>query len=114
MPENKEIINRGGKEEKFKKEILIDLKEDRDLPKEVQSWFEKLERTAPKQIDDDVTGQPLLTPANPINPKIVMPITRRKFVEGFKQTIEEASRWLSEFLFRIIKIKKGEVKFKEE
>lgn len=115
MIESKEISVGKIEEQKRKSEILIDLREkEGELPLEVDAWLRKIEKVQPKQIDDDQTGQPLLTPTSPVSPVIIIPISRKKFAEGFKAGIEEATRWLSEFVFRMIKIKKGGVKFKEE
>lgn len=84
------------------------------IPREIKTWMEKVEAASPpqpQQINDD-SGQPILTPTAPQNPKIVLPITKSTFVKGFKKTFTDAGRWLSVFFFRFIKIKKGEVTFK--
>lgn len=86
------------------------------IPREIKTWMEKVEAsssTQPQQVNDD-TGQPLLTPIAPQDPKIVLPVTRSAFVGGFKKTFVDASRWLSIFLFRFIKIKKGNITFKSD
>jgi hypothetical protein len=85
------------------------------IPREIKTWMEKVEASSiqPQQINDD-SGQPLLTPINPQDPKIVLPITRASFIGGFKKTFTEAGRWLSVFFFRLIKIKKGNVTFKSD
>lgn len=86
------------------------------IPREVKTWMEKLEQASnsqPQDVNDDA-GQPLLTPVSPVNPKIALPVTRSTFVSGFKKTWLEAGRWLSVFLFRFIKIKKGNVTFKTD
>ena len=77
--------------------------------------MEKIEQSQiPTQTVNDSSGQPILAPTAPVNPKIILPVTRKTFVQGFKKAIEEAGRWLSIFILRLIKIKKGNVKFKEE
>jgi len=84
------------------------------IRRDIKTWMEKVEQASssqPQQVNDD-SGQPLLTPTAPQNPKIVLPITRSTFVKGFKKTFTEAGRWLSVFFFRFIKMKKGEVTFK--
>ena len=86
------------------------------IPREIKTWMEKVEAsssTQPQQVNDD-TGQPLLTPVAPQDPKIVLPVTRSTFVGGFKKTFVDAGHWLSIFLFRFIKIKKGNVTFKSD
>ena len=86
------------------------------IPREVKTWMEKVEQASssqPQQVNDD-SGQPLLTSTTPQDPKILLPVTRSTFVNGFKKTWVDAGRWLSVFLFRFIKIKKGNVSFKTD
>lgn len=89
--------------------------ESHQVPREVESWLHKLETdpTQMKTVSDD-KGQPLLQSTNPQNPKITLPTTRNTFVNGFKKKVNEAGKWLSTFVLRMIKIKGGQVKFKEE
>ncbi|MFA5025180.1 MAG: hypothetical protein WC503_01555 [Candidatus Shapirobacteria bacterium] len=86
------------------------------IPREIKTWMEKVEQASssqPQQVNDD-SGQPLLTPIAPQDPKVVLPISRNTFVGGFKKTWLDAGRWLSVFIFRFIKIKKGDVTFKSD
>ena len=97
-------------------EGLVDLKKDIIIPREVQSWMEKVEQdptiSAQNQIkgDDDSVLQPIA----PAVVKIVLPTSKRVFSEGFNKTVGDAGRWLSEFVFRLVKKNKGNVKFNEE
>ena len=84
------------------------------LPHEVKSWMEKIEEDPGQQVVNDNSGQPIMQPVAPTDPRIVLPITRKKFVEGFKKKIDEAGKWLSTFLFKVIKLKRGKIKFQEE
>ena len=96
--------------------VLTDVRETTPrVPHEVKSWMQKIEEDPGqmKTVHDD-SGQPVLVPTPNQNPKVVLPITREKFVEGFKKTVNDASRWLSGFLLKLIKKKKGNVKFKLE
>lgn len=115
MAESKEKLT---PEAEIKPEIEIKdlekIREEEKLPPEVETWMRKVEKAKTTTVTDDRTGQPILTPSQPVSPKIVLPVTRKTFAAGFKKTIEEAGRWLSTFILRLIKIKKGEVKFKEE
>jgi len=97
-------------------EGLQDIRETQArVPPEVKSWMRKIEEDPGqmKTVHDD-NGQPVLVPTPNQNPKVVLPITREKFVEGFKKSINEAGRWLSGFLLKLIKKRKGNVKFKQE
>lgn len=85
------------------------------VPPEVKTWMQKIEEDPGqmKTVHDD-SGQPVLTPTPNQNPKIVLPISRAKFVAGFKKKVDEAGRWLSGFLLKLIKKNQGNVKFKQE
>lgn len=95
---------------------ITDLKEGENLVvrQDVKKWIEKIEEDMTTQVVNDISGQPILQPAAPQNPKIQLPITRKTFVNGFTKKMEAAGRWLSAFILRFIKIKKGEVKFKTD
>ena len=84
------------------------------LPREIKTWMEKVEEssTTNQTFVNDDQGQPILSPSAPVNPKIVLPITRSTFLTGFKKSFQDAGRWLSVFFLRFIKIKKGNVIFK--
>jgi len=124
MAENKEIINNqneqfGNQQNEKPVEIMRDLQKDREVfvPREVKSWMEKVEQETnsndnQKQDNgnnDDSVLQPIAK-----TPKIVLPTDKKVFSEGFNKTMGDAGRWLSEFMFRLIKKNKGNVKFKEE
>jgi len=124
MAENKEIINNqneqfGNQQTEKPVEIMRDLQKDREVfvPREVKSWMEKVEQETnsddnQKQDNgnnDDSVLQPIAK-----TPKIILPTDKKVFSEGFNKTMGDAGRWLSEFMFRLIKKNKGNVKFKEE
>jgi hypothetical protein len=120
MPETKERNKEISNDQIETKSVLVDIGREKisnePIPREIKTWMEKVEQASssqPRQVNDD-TGQPLLTPTSPQDPKIILPVTRKSFVAGFKKTWLDASRWLSVFLFRFIKIKKGNVTFKND
>lgn len=83
------------------------------IPREIKTWMEKVEQastTQPNTINDD--GQVMPTSSTSQDPQIILPVTRKSFIVGFKKTWLDAGRWLSSFWFRFIKIKKGNVTFK--
>lgn len=94
-----------------KTEGIVDLDELRkaEVPPGVETWM----RASTKQAGK-AGGVVTLTPTGQTSPKVKVPTTRRGFLSGFKKKISEAGRWLSAFIFRLIKMKKGEVEFKEE
>jgi hypothetical protein len=110
----------GQKEEEIKKTGEMGDVRGRDLdklPHEVESWMTRVEKKGSgdvKQINDD-QGQPILTSvSNDDDINLKLPVTRTVFSNGFSLAVNKAGRWLSEFLFRWIKMKKNKVKFMEE
>ncbi|KKR68455.1 MAG: hypothetical protein UU09_C0008G0006 [Microgenomates group bacterium GW2011_GWA2_40_6] len=93
--------------------IDVDSAKETLVPREIKSWMEKVEEvtTAAPQVNDD-TGQPLLSSSPSPSPKVTLPITRATFLVGFQKTVSDAGHWLSRFILRLIKIKKGQVIFK--
>jgi len=97
---------------------IVDISRDsvnrEPIPREIKTWMEKVEEasTTTQSVVNDDQGQPILTPSAPTNPKIVLPLTRQTFLSGFKKSFQDAGRWLSVFFLRFIKIKKGNVTFK--
>ena len=117
MAERKERLEVQGVEVKQEPKMVdVETAARAPLPREVETWMEKVEKdqTAQQTVTDDTTGQPVMTPVAPVDPKIELPVTRQTFVSGFGKAITEAGKWLSVFIFRMIKIKKGKVKFKDE
>lgn len=103
--------------ENLNKIILTEVGKDikQRVPQEIETWLQKIEKIQPqKTIIDDSTGKPVLTPSISTNDICHVPITQNNFIGGFKQTIADAGRWLSFFILRLIKLKKGVIKFKEE
>jgi hypothetical protein len=122
MPEIKEIPNEKELphtpvEIKNRTSEITDLKQEAPVPREVKTWMEKLEEdpslnqnnSNPKGDDDSI-----LKPIAPAVTKITLPTNRISFTNGFSKPIDQAWRWLSEFVLRIIKKNQGRVKFKEE
>ena len=117
MAENKEIINQTSEsiKETGEMEDVQSREKTEKVSPEIDNWLKRVEKVPAKmKTVTDVNGQPLLQPASSQKPVIILPITRSKFIAGFKKTIGEAGRWLSTFILRFIKIKNGEVKFKEK
>lgn len=122
MPESKEKIqelsNKIQESEIRKQEQktgLTDVEAGVNVPPEVQSWLHKIEMdpASQKTVTDD-SGKPVLQPTQQSDDtRIKIRTTKTKFADGFKKGVEEAGRWLSTFVFRLIKIKKGKVKFEE-
>ncbi len=77
-----------------------------EIPKEVEPLVEKLEKedVALTQPVADDAGQPLVSPAAPQQPQIVLPLTSSQYAFGLKQKVSCSIRWLSEWCFRLVKI----------
>ena len=124
MPENKETVadNNIKQENEINKldtsVEMVDLEKNREVtvPREVKSWMEKIELDPQQQNNNqnsNTNDDSGLQPLNSIK-KVVLPATKKNFSTGFSKTLFDAGRWLSEFILRIIKKNKGNVKFKEE
>jgi hypothetical protein len=118
MAERKEISNEIPVTRIEQDTNIVDVQkraEKHEIPREVETWLQKLEvdPTQQKIVNDD-NGQPLLQIPASQDPRIKLPTTRASFAAGFKKSLSEAGRWLSTFVFRLIKIKSGKVKFEEE
>ena len=120
MAENKERLIIENQNEQIEKPIegMVDLEKNREVivPREVQNWMEKVEQDPDlnKQQQTDENNDSVLQPIATTVTKIVLPTDKKVFAEGFNKTVGDAGRWLSEFVFRLIKKNKGNVKFNEE
>ena len=114
------IVETEGVETK-KTAVMVDVQDrkEKGLPPEVENWMQKMEKQGGsnlQQISDD-KGQVVLTKVGDDDDdedKVKLPVSRKTFSTGFALAVNKAGRWLSEFLFRLIKIKKGKVEFKKD
>lgn len=111
---NNQTVEKGGRRETTK---IIDRLVPRDkTDHEVESWLSKIEKD-PQQIQDQQMGNTttnLQAVAQKADGLYQVPVTRKSFVDGFKESLDEAARWLSVFILRIVKKKQGKVKFRQE
>jgi len=125
MAENKEMFldkEIGNKTEPKKiTPELVDIQRNREavVPREVKSWMEKIENDDTNTDDQQQNttkgdDDSILKPIAPTVKQIILPTDKSTFKTGFGKAISDAGRWLSEFVLRIIKRSKGNVKFKEE
>lgn len=119
MAKNKERLIET--EEKRLSEQLQNRKQEVEIPKEAMYWLERARKNDDpsnsnnqKTVTDPQNGQKVLKPAAPTNPKVVLPVSRKGLAKGLKKQVNSAARWLSVFVLRLIKSKKGEVVFPEE
>jgi len=94
--------------------ILRQEAEEVEIPKEVESWLEKIEKKeakVPKVTDDQ--GQMIIKATEEEEIKVVLPMSKKQFAVGLKEKTGKATRWLAEQCFRLIKIYKGKVRFKK-
>ena len=94
---------------------MVDVAPRPHVPENVKTWLEKIEES-PGMANpiSDPDGQPMMKTAAPEDPRIILPTSRENFLEGFAKKMDDAGKWLSTFLLRVIKMKGGKVKFKEE
>ncbi len=100
-------------------EGLVDIAERRKpgVPKEVESWLKKLERDpeiSPSQKSDPGTGAQVAQIKQGIREKIKLGVKKSTFVAGFSQSVANVARWLSTFIFRLIKKHDRNVEFDKE
>jgi len=113
---NIEINSNNSLNKEVLKPDLVDLSKGREamVPREVKNWMQKLEEDPdlndPTQNNDDNALQSI----SPAVTKISLPTDRKTFTDGFSKPMDQAWRWLSEFVLRIVKQNQGRVKFKEE
>jgi len=107
------LIQQPEKESNISQENLISARETSPkVSPELKTWLEKVEED-PGMINpipraSDTQSMQTQTP------KVQLSVTRTTFLNGFRQTIGDAGKWLSTFILRVIKLKEGRVKFKEE
>ena len=99
-----------------RKTEITDLKEKVIIPRKIKNWIEELEEDPNLNKGNKIQGDDdsVLKPITPAVTKIILPTNRTSFTNGFTKPVDQAWRWLSEFVLRIIKKNQGKVKFKEE
>ena len=115
MAERKEVFEQT-KQEKIRRseervESLVDVTKSREveIPREIKSWMQKVEEGPSKLASNGPSGTTATS-----DEIYQLPVSKRKFVSGFKKSLEDVTRWLSVFVLRVIKKKQGKVKFREE
>jgi len=93
---------------------LVDQKPEAMVPRELKSFLQKIEEVPQATPTFDPSGQPQLSSTTPTNPKIIIPVTRTTFIDGFKKGFDDVGLWLSRFFFREIKLKESNISFKPD
>lgn len=124
MPENRERISPSETVSPQPKgletvPVMVDLQKEKDIPipREVKTWMQKVEEDiVSDQNDQKIKGDDdsILRPIATTVVKINLPTGKKSFKTGFAKPVDDAWRWLSEFILRVIKKSQGKVKFKEE
>lgn len=119
MPEFKENINKLESlntkvETEMRSAGLTDVEARTKVPENIKTWLQKIEEDPATTTVSDQNGVPILQPSEPQQPVVRLPTTKPKFLAGFKKTVNDAGKWLSVFVLRLIKIKKGKVNFLDE
>lgn len=95
---------------------IYDRKSESKVPKEIGTWLDKLERNqTTTQLDPNAspTTAPALQAYNPVTTINQLPITKSVFIAGFSKHVTNVGRWLSVFIFRLIKKHDGQIEFKQ-
>jgi len=121
MSENEKIKSEFTQQPEGLGEVIRDVSQENinkiPVPREISTWLEKVERTQDNQTNQTITdnnGQIVLKPIIPPQNKISLNLTKTNFLTGFKKPFEDAARWLSVFILRLIKMKDGGVTFKND
>ena len=118
MPPVKERLETiENEQEQVDRAVMVDVnkrKEEDRVPPEVKSWMRKLEKASQISQQGPKGGTPGTTTTDDQKVKTKLPTTRKTFVAGFSQAVNSAGKWFSETILRMIKIKKGEVEFKQD
>jgi len=119
MPPVKERLETiENEQEQVDRAVMVDVnkrKEDDRVPPDVKSWMRKLEEAPQINQQSPKGGVPgTTTTTDDQKIKTKLPATRKTFVAGFSQAVNKAGKWFSETILRMIKIKKGEVEFKQD
>lgn len=98
--EQKEILSRIETSEEFP---VVERKAE--VSPEVKDWLTELETgeeiQLPQPVIDD-SGLPIVKPAVPQKPKIVLPLDEKFYQSGLKQSINDSLRWLVEWIKRAL------------
>ncbi|MGI6278277.1 MAG: hypothetical protein ACOYJ8_00445 [Patescibacteria group bacterium] len=87
------------------------------IPPEMAGHIEevkKAEHDLIQPIQDDQTGQTLVTSSKAQDPKVVLPLSLEEYEQGLRTKIEDSWRWLAEWSKRLVKIFGAQVGFKEQ
>ena len=119
MPERKETIepksvNNTERPVESGKPVETIPRREGQVPKEVETWMEVMEKRPSVNVHDDKTGQTVLQVSDQTDDSYQLPTTRPKFIGGFKESVENVARWFSVFVLKVIKKKEGKVKFRQE
>lgn len=73
---------------------------------ELKGYLERVERQpGSTPVQDDKTGQAMLTPVQSQSATITLPLTSSQIQQGLHHKIGDAIRWLAEWCMRRIKIR---------
>ncbi len=112
MKERQAELNENGV--KINSENLISARETSpQVSPELKTWLRKVEEDPGMANPIPRANDQQVMQSNQ-TPKVQLTVTRSTFLNGFKQKMDNAGKWLSTFILRLIKIKEGRVKFKEE
>ena len=118
MPETNEVLKTTKDFSPEKKPTtsgeIINRQPEAKVPAGLETFLQRIEKDPTLQTVVNDQNQPQLTPTNSQNPKIVIPITRTTFIDGFKKSFDDVGHWLSVFFFRKIKLKESHVYFKPD
>lgn len=86
---------------------VVEVDKDKEIPSSVSDYVEKVEKAdynLSQPVQDDQTGQVLITSAQSQSSQITLPISLEEYETGLKVNIEHSLRWLAEWSRRLKKM----------
>jgi hypothetical protein len=94
---------------------MVEISPPKEVGPEVKDWLTRLETGEEIQLPQAVTddqGQPLVSPAQPAQVAVSLPLTDEEMNRALHLKIVYAARWLAEWMKRLVKIVGGKFTYK--
>lgn len=86
---------------------VVEVGKDKEIPSSVSDYVEKVEKAdhdLSQPVQDDQTGQVLVTSSQAQSPQVTLPISLEEYEAGLKTRVEHSLRWLAEWSRRLKKM----------
>lgn len=94
---------------------IVEVREQGELPVEVEGWVERVEQDDVKDFEPIVhDGQTILSTSAPQQVDITLPISEDEAKKGLHHKVFESVRWMAEWCVRLVKKYHGKVAYKRD